>query len=110
MNDLFDNLSRRAATGVSRRSALGTVILGLLGLTVGAGCREYPDDYSDNDPTGPGPSKSPCSAPKSAYCEAHKACCDPSFPHHCANNNTCYKYFTDAQKACGNSYEICANG
>lgn len=33
--------------------------------------------------------------------------CDTAYPHYCPSNDTCYKYFTEAQKACGNNYVIC---
>ena len=33
--------------------------------------------------------------------------CDTKYPHYCPSNNTCYEYFTGAQKACGNSYVVC---
>lgn len=55
-----------------------------------------------------GGSTNPCTnPPKTAWCVNHKKCCNPEFPHHCENTHKCYQYFTDAQAACGNSYEIC---
>ena len=48
-----------------------------------------------------------CSPPKTACCVNHRRCCDPAFPHHCAETGRCYKFFTDAQRGCGNNYEIC---
>jgi len=33
--------------------------------------------------------------------------CDQDYLHYCPSNDTCYRYFSDAQEACGNSYVIC---
>ena len=48
-----------------------------------------------------------CKPPETACCVSHNRCCKPEFPHHCAETSKCYKYFTDAQAACGNNYELC---
>jgi len=56
-------------------------------------------------PTGAGSCN--CKPPNTACCVNHNKCCDPQYPHHCNETGKCYMYFTDAQQACGNNYEIC---
>ena len=64
----------------------------------------------------PGPGTNPlsndgcnCKPPETECCVAHRKCCKPEFPHHCQETRKCYKYFTDAQAACGNNYELCGS-
>ena len=99
MDEFFDSLSRRLASTLSRRSALGSF---LASVVLAGSCFE--------DLTGPneGNSSNDCRCePGYACCVRHQKCCKPTAPHHCENTRTCYQFFTGAQAACGNSYEIC---
>jgi hypothetical protein len=96
MDEFFDDLSRKLASTVSRRSALRAFLAALF---LGEGCVPSPTGSPSNDCN--------CSAPKTACCVRHNRCCDPKFPHHCQNTGRCYQFFNDAQNACGTSYEIC---
>jgi hypothetical protein len=84
-------------------SGLGLLLL----LTVGAAVLTMVACMQGNDPLALSTGGCNCSPPNSACCVAHHKCCDPAYPHHCAETSKCYKYFTDAQQACGNNYEIC---
>jgi hypothetical protein len=35
------------------------------------------------------------------------SCCPGDTPHFCPVSNMCYKYYSDAQKDCGNDYKVC---
>ncbi len=97
MDELFDGLSRKLASTISRRSALGTLVAAFF---LGEGCT-LPTDVSGSD------GSCSCTDPTWGCCVRHGKCCDPRFPHHCQNTGRCYEFFTGAQAACGNDYEIC---
>ena len=96
MDKLFDRLSRKLARTMSRRSALGALFAAFV---LGEGCT-LPTDGSDSD-------SCTCTDPTWGCCVRHGICCPPEAPHHCQNTGTCYEFFTGAQAACGNDYEIC---
>ena len=97
MDELFDGLSRKLASTMSRRSALGALFAAFV---LGEGC------ISPTDSSGSGDSCS-CDDPTWGCCVRHGKCCPPEAPHHCQNTSRCYQFFTGAQAACGNDYEIC---
>lgn len=100
MAHLFDALARQlAGRPLTRRTLVGTGLAAIATVTTGSLC--------DKNPTGP---KDGCGGGcKSGYgcCYKSGLCCPGSTPHYCANTNRCYQYFTEAQNACGSSYEIC---
>ena len=95
MDEFFDRVSRRLASTMSRRSAMGTLFATFV---LGEACTSATDGGSDS-----------CSCDNATHgcCVQHEVCCPAEFPHHCQNTGTCYEFFTGAQAACGNEYEIC---
>lgn len=47
-----------------------------------------------------------CPSPTTSCCWRAGTCCNPGYPHHCPNGY-CYKYWNQAQEACGNAWEVC---
>jgi len=95
MDELFDRLSRKLASTMSRRSALGALFATLV---VGEACES---------PFGGSNETCLCPDPTWGCCVRGGVCCDSRLPHHCQNTRRCYEFFTEAQAACGNDYEIC---
>lgn len=40
-------------------------------------------------------------------CFRDRVCCPGRFPHHCPGSGRCWAFFTDAQRECGNAFEVC---
>lgn len=101
MGEQFDRIARSVANGWGRRGFLEGLTAAVAVLVFGDSCKR--------EPTAPNKACTNCCKQYPNYncCEKSNSCCPADYPHLCPNGTSCYKYFTDAQKACGNNYEIC---
>lgn len=102
MSNRIDTIARHVANGFGRRDFLAGVTAAMAAALFGASCNKEPTTATTKACTN-------CCKQYPTYncCENANVCCDANYPHHCPGSTSCYKYFTDAQKVCGNNYEIC---